>query len=272
MGSLSEVALLHYRVTARNTAVASENKIHDDAVARRFGFAGGLVPGIEVYAYMSHVPVAHWGRVWLERGSAECRFLAPLYDGEPAVVTGKVGDSRLELTVGGRTGLCASGCAEMVVAPAALPSLENLQTKPPGAVRPAADERTLAPGTRLGIAPFRLTAEFSARYLADIGETHSLYATEELCHPGILLRLCNWALTQNVVLGPWIHAGSKVQNFGAAHIGAELAVGAVVAANYERKGHRLVDLDAVIFADARAIARVGHTAIWRPRQVAPHTT
>jgi hypothetical protein len=31
-----------YHVTACNTALASENKIHDDAVARRFGFAGGV--------------------------------------------------------------------------------------------------------------------------------------------------------------------------------------------------------------------------------------
>jgi hypothetical protein len=37
-----------YRVEAFNTAKASENKIHDDAVARRFGFGGGLVPGVDV--------------------------------------------------------------------------------------------------------------------------------------------------------------------------------------------------------------------------------
>jgi hypothetical protein len=50
-----------YQVEAFNTAAQSENKIHDDAVARRFGFKGGLVPGVEVYAYMTHVPVARWG-------------------------------------------------------------------------------------------------------------------------------------------------------------------------------------------------------------------
>ena len=42
-----------YEVRAFNTATASENKIHDDAVARRFGFHGALVPGVEVYAYMA---------------------------------------------------------------------------------------------------------------------------------------------------------------------------------------------------------------------------
>jgi hypothetical protein len=57
-----------YQVEAFNTSKASENKIHDDAVARRFGFSGGLVPGVDVYGYMTHQPVARWGRAWLERG------------------------------------------------------------------------------------------------------------------------------------------------------------------------------------------------------------
>ena len=39
-------ALQTYRVSAYNTARQSENKMHDDTVARRFGFSGGLVPGV----------------------------------------------------------------------------------------------------------------------------------------------------------------------------------------------------------------------------------
>ena len=76
-----------YRVQACNLSLASENKIHDDDVARRFGFAGGLVPGVEVYAYMTHLPVVRWGVAWLERGTAECRFSKPIYDGKLAIVT-----------------------------------------------------------------------------------------------------------------------------------------------------------------------------------------
>ena len=57
---MTTAALGPYRVEAFNTAKASENKIHDDAVARRFGFRGGLVPGVDVYAYMTHLPVARW--------------------------------------------------------------------------------------------------------------------------------------------------------------------------------------------------------------------
>jgi len=53
-----------YRVEAYNTAKQSENKMHDDTVARRFGFSGGLVPGVDVMAYMMHLPIARWGRAF----------------------------------------------------------------------------------------------------------------------------------------------------------------------------------------------------------------
>src|SRR6202047_2284786 len=76
-----------YPVEAFNASKDSENKIHDDSVARRFGFGGGLVPGVDVYAYMTHLPVQRWGRAWLERGTIECRFAKPVYDGNQATVT-----------------------------------------------------------------------------------------------------------------------------------------------------------------------------------------
>ena len=60
------MALEPYHVSAYNTAKASENKIHDDATARRFGFSGGLVGGVHVYAYMTHLPV----RAGAVRGSS----------------------------------------------------------------------------------------------------------------------------------------------------------------------------------------------------------
>jgi len=67
--------LPEYRVKARNTSERSENKIHDDAVARQYGFRGGLVPGVTVYAYMTHPLVEAFGTGWLERGTASVRFV-----------------------------------------------------------------------------------------------------------------------------------------------------------------------------------------------------
>jgi acyl dehydratase len=264
---MSDIALAPYRVAAYNTAHFSENKIHDDEVARRYGFSGGLVPGVDVYAYMTHAALQRWGRAWLERGRAECRFTKPVYEGEIATVTAVERDGGLALAVESRGEPCASGQAWMTDAPSA-PRLDEFVEARPPAARPSADEQTLAPETWFGIAPFRLTPEFAAQHLRDVRETNPLYAREGLVHPGTILRLCNWVLTQNVVLGPWIHVGSKLQNFAAARVGDELTLRARVTGNYERKGHRFVDLDALAIANGRtAVARVTHTAIYRPRQV-----
>src|SRR5712671_1154970 len=110
---MTAIALSPYRVEAFNTAKASENKIHDDAVARRFGFGGGLVPGVDVYAYMAHLPVARWGRDWLERGAAECRFQKPVYDGDIATIAAAEITEGLDLCVESRGEICATGRASL---------------------------------------------------------------------------------------------------------------------------------------------------------------
>ena len=38
-----------HNAVARNFAEASENKIHSDDIAKRFGFTGALVPGVTVF-------------------------------------------------------------------------------------------------------------------------------------------------------------------------------------------------------------------------------
>src|SRR3979409_1305243 len=102
-----------YRVQAYNTSKLSENKIHDDAVARRFGFSGGLVPGVDVFPYMIHLPVAKWGRAFLERGLIEARFVKPVYDGELTDVTGEESNGVLSIAVESRGELCATGTASL---------------------------------------------------------------------------------------------------------------------------------------------------------------
>src|SRR6202043_3022663 len=102
-----------YRVEAFNASKESENKIHDDSVARQFGFRGGLVPGVDVYAYMTHLPVQRWGRAWLERGTAECRLLKPVYDGDAAIVTAAEAPPGLDLQIEGHGELCVTGRAAL---------------------------------------------------------------------------------------------------------------------------------------------------------------
>jgi acyl dehydratase len=257
-----------YRVVAFNTARESDNRIHDDTVAARYGFAGGLVPGVDVYAYLTHPLVAHWGEDWLARGTAECRFERPVYDGDLVEVSLAADRDALAITVESRGMICAHGRATL---PAAAPPAPAPQA--PIAVareRPPADETSLAPGTCLGMVPLTVTAADADTYLRDVRETLPLYAAAGLVHPGTLLRTCNWVIKQNVVLGPWIHVASRVQHLGHARVGDVLSARAEVLRNYVRKGHKFAELDVVVSRNEQVpVARVHHTVIYQPRERTP---
>lgn len=259
-----------YHVSAYNTAKASENKIHDDATAKRFGFRGGLVGGVHVYAYMAHLPVQRWGRAWLERGTGEARFAKPVYEGDIAEITAVEDAAGLELQVASVGVLCATGRAAL---PGAVPGIavnDFIPATPPAHdARPPADEQSLPVGKWLGMTPLAVTPDYQAQDLSDTRETDPLYAAEGIVHPGTILRCCNWALSHNVVLPAWMHMGSTVQNLGVARVGDTLGVRARVTKNYEHKGHKWVEIDALVLANERLpIARVTHIAIYRPRQLA----
>jgi acyl dehydratase len=257
-----------YRVTAYNTSKESDNKIHDDTVARRFGFSGGLVPGVDVIAYMIHVPIAKWGRAFLERGLIEARLVKPVYDGEIAEVSGEERDGVLSLQVESRGEPCASGSASL---PASAPSLSISDFGKAAAVseRRPVNAASYPVGKWLGTVPRAWAGDAAEQYLADIRETSPIYATEGLGHPGLLLRTLNKVLVDNAILGPWIHVGSRMQLVAAAQSGDELTARARVTGNYEKKGHRFVELDALVIANGRTpVAHCQHTAIYQPREQA----
>jgi acyl dehydratase len=131
--------LAPYTVKAFNTAKVSENKIHDDEVAKKFGFGGGLVPGVDVYAYMTHLQVERWGRAWLEHGAAECRFSKPVYDGDHVTVSGTEAAGSLDIKLECRGVLCATGTA----------AAARRVRADRRAGRPAAGGRQIAAGGRL---------------------------------------------------------------------------------------------------------------------------
>jgi len=258
-----------YQVQAYNLSHASENRIHDDATAQRFGFTGGLVPGVEVFAYCCHPALEKWGRAFLRQGAISAGFQKPVYDGRIAIVTATEDADGLALAVTSEGIACASGYASLPAAPPEAVALAEWPAATPPETRPKASEESLAPGLWLGTRALEMTPQVLSDYLRDVREAAPIYAEQGIAHPGLVLRMCNWLLTQNVVLGPWIHIGSKLRFHGEARLGESLTARGRISANIERKGHRIVTIEALVLAnDTRPIARVTHEAIWRPRQVA----
>jgi acyl dehydratase len=257
-----------YRVTAYNTSKQSENKIHDDTVARRFGFSGGLVPGVDVMAYMMHLPVAKWGRAFLERGVIEARFVKPVYDGEVAELTGAESNGALAIEVQSRGQLCATGSASL---PETAPAISMADYKEVAAVteRKPVNAASYEVDKWLGTIPRDWAGDAAREYLADIRESDQIYAQEGLGHPGLLQRVMNKVLVDNAILGPWIHVGSRMQLLSSAKTGDVLTARAKVTGNYDKKGHRFVELDALVVADGKTpLAHCHHIAIYQPREQA----
>ena len=100
-------------------------------------------------------------------------------------------------------------------------------------------------------------------------ETDPIYVRENLGHPGLLPRIMNKVLVDNAILGPWIHVGSRMQLLSAGKVGDELTARAKVVGNYEKKGHRFVELDALVVANGTTpLAHIWHIAITQPREQA----
>src|ERR1700730_2621241 len=162
-----------------------------------------------------------------------------------ADVTGEESDGVLSLQVESRGELCATG---MALLPASAPSLSIADFSEVVAVaeRRPVNATSYELGKWLGTVPRAWAGEAAKEYLTDVRETDEIYAREGLGHPGLLQRIMNKVLVDNAILGPWIHVGSKMHLLSAAKAGDELTARAKVTGNYDKKGHRFVELDALV--------------------------
>jgi len=65
--------------SAPNLSADAAGSIHDDAQARRLGFAAALVGGSVLCAFLEPRLVERFGRAWYERGFIQQAFLRPVY-------------------------------------------------------------------------------------------------------------------------------------------------------------------------------------------------
>jgi hypothetical protein len=254
-------------ISAFNTTTESENKIHDDEIASRFGFTGGLVPGVDVFAYLAHAPVQQWGRSWLTRGAMRARFAKPVYDGDEVQVSADDSvEDALALTLTARGEICASGQA-VRVAPGPAPAMIAPAPRVVREARPKASRETLAIGTILGATREPYTAELGRAHLENTREDLALFDGGAIANPAYMLRRANYILAGHVRLGPWIHVESDIRLHGLLRDGETLETRATVAENVEQNGHLIVTLDFLVLANDRLAMSGRHWAIYEPRQV-----
>lgn len=255
-----------------NFAKDSSNKMHSDETAARYGFKGGLVPGVGVYGYMAVPVVEALGRDWLEGGTLRGKFLKPVYDGDRVSVKCRVKSAAppvIEIEVVNEEGtLCAVGEAGL---PADGPELEvsgyARHPLPDEADRPPACADVMPAGMVLGSLEFTFeTGSIVYHKVSELGEPLSIYeGPDGVCHPALVVAQANSILAANVLLGPWIHTASEVVYCGLPRDGEVLSLRGVVADSYVKRGHDFAVLDlALVGEEERPLALITHTAIVRP--------
>jgi hypothetical protein len=260
-----------HEVVAKNYGADHANKIHSDEGAAKYGFAGALVPGVGLYAYLTRPVVEAFVRDWIERGSMSAKFIKPVYDGErvraqATVVGADPPELKLEL-IDSSGAVCASGAAGM---PNSLPDLDpnRFPARSVNERRPPS-VAGFSIGEALGSLEFTLDLKGRIdQFLEDVVETSPVYRGDDaVCHPAFWIAQANEILMRNIALGPWIHVSSETQHYAIARDGERLSLRGRVVDLYEKRGHELIVADLGMFGeDDRPIASIKHTAIIRLRE------
>ncbi len=258
---------------ALNTAPDSENQIHGDDMAQRFGFQGGLVPGVTISAYLIQPAVAAWGMEFLDRGAAHVQVTSPLYDEETfQVQILSQGNAHYEAQLV-RAGGSISASAEV--------SLPELAASPPARnhdpiaapeyVGPPASIDTLTRLQQEGCVAYRYHWGAKHRmqhYLRDMSVMPALLSGDNAyANMSYLLGISNWILAGNAYMNPWIHLETTSQNYRPVPQGTDIVAEMRVVEFFEKKGHEFVDVNVALFdeSDDTCLMTVRQRAIYKLR-------
>lgn len=260
----------YWRGIAFNQVPNSTNQIHGDEMAERFGFRGGLVPGVTLSAYLLHPVADIFGMEFLERGYAHCRINSPLYDHETFEVQITDQSHKHCHTCLKRESGEPLAFAETSIQADALPPAYRGDT--------VGNESVDTPATRENFERLRIsgcqafgygwnTEHEMSSYLRDASAMSDLYAVDGFANPSYILGISNWMLASNIYMNPWIHLETRSQNFAPLAAGSAVIGEMSVKSLFEKKGHEFVDVEVNVYdADSlQCYTAIDLRAIYRLR-------
>jgi acyl dehydratase len=251
---------------ARNFNEASENRIHSDDIARRFGFTGALVPGVTVFGHLAWPLTQRFGESWLQSSWVTTRFIKPAYHAESiSLLDRETGEDSVAVD-------CRNS-ADVLLATLEC-KLEEPQPADPhaqisGPHRP--DERVEISWDSVHVEqPFAShvwmpDAAQNREYAARVDDDRDLFR-KGLLHPHAILSQANLALVRRFVMPAWLHTGSDIRFRRLLRVGDAIEVRAVPLEKWERKGHQFIRLYVAFLVSGEIATEIWHTAIFRMRQ------
>jgi len=257
----------NYLVTAKNYSEDSENRIHSDEIAQKFGFRGALVPGVAVYGYMTHPLVEEFGNDWLAEANIQLRLLKPTYDGEQMTISCKSQDNQIEVTShdpeGQLTAVLLSQSAKKTSdGPQPMHDLALLDGPIKHPERVAIGWETVNAAEVFAPWEFHLGSEENTRYTREVADTLDVYQAGYV-HPHLLLSLANTALMNEYVMPTWIHASSNIIHHHALRIGETITIRSVTTNKWQKKGHEFIKLWVTYWRGDELTTEIDHTAIFK---------
>lgn len=257
----------NYLVTAKNYSEDSENRIHSDEIAQKFGFRGALVPGVAVYGYMTHPLVEALGADWLARANTEVKLLKPTYDGEQMTISCSSQEGQIEVV---------SHDPEGQLTAVLLSRTENIASDEPLPMHDLAlldgpvkhPERVLIAweavkeGEVFSPWEFHLSIEENARYTREVADALDIYQ-QGYVHPHLLLSLANTALVNEYVMPTWIHASSNIIHHQALKTDETITIRSVTTDKWQKKGHEFIKLWVTFWRGGELTTEIDHTAIFK---------
>ena len=258
------------QILALNDAESSENRIHSDDVAQRYGFSGALVSGVNVFGYLTQPLVRHFGAAFLERGMMDVLFLKPAYqDNLLSIRTENLSqESTLRSHVTSAYNEDGTLLAKLESwLPVDLPEISPRAAMIPGAeisLRPEISWDAIQIEQPAPALLWQPTAAENKTHVKIQRDRSTLYqGAEALIHPYYLLEMCNQILKNLYVIPAWVHTGSKMVMRQGLGIGQDIVLKAVPIKKWKRKGHEFIRLYVVFLVADEVALEVEHTAIYK---------
>lgn len=245
----------NWQAVAFNPATESSNQIHSDAMAKAYGYRGGLVPGVVVSGYLMNPAVLTWGKEWLDRGQAKVVVAKPLYDGASfeVCVSDATDESYSAELVDAEGTICATAKVNLNPPPAPIPVMRGDALLTKDEQLPPAELEQMQRLQNMGMKALGITwheRHSMSSFLKAPGEMPGIHQLKSggFAHGAFMLGITNWVLAGNAYMNPWVHLQTTSRFYQAVEFGTKLVAECEITDLFGRKGHEFVDVRVHVFA------------------------
>lgn len=259
-----------FSILAFNNAQSSENRIHSDEIAAKFGFKGALVSGANLFGYLSQPLVAHYRESWLQTNIINVEFIKPAYQDD--LLTIKTKDLSCDSSSRAHCTYMYNAENQLLAKlkssqPDQLPEVNQLAQiyrKPEELKRQEISWDIINENKPWPTYVWKPTQEDNLQRVSTQRDQCAIYqSTRGHIHPYYLLESCNKALMRKFIMPAWIHTGSRLILRKPLQVGQTIEIRTTPAQKWERKGHQFVKLYIAMLTDNTVALEAEHIAIFK---------